>query len=74
MKNDKLGQEFADALNRGVKLDHIVYVELGIRPKDDDYVKARKEFTAEMGEEELNRYVKKRVDEAYITKQRKGRT
>src|SRR5438552_4630011 len=36
---NSLAQNLADNLNRNVMLDHIEYVEKGIRPKDADYFK-----------------------------------
>jgi (p)ppGpp synthase/HD superfamily hydrolase len=38
--NDNWAQEICDNLNRNVMLDHIEYVELGIRELDDDYYRA----------------------------------
>lgn len=38
--SEEIGQNLVDNLNRNVMLDHIEYVERGIREPDDDYYRA----------------------------------
>ena len=57
---DEMVTNMVASLNFNVKLDHIVYVDLGIRPMDDDYPKFKTELIKQLGNDEFKKHMDRR--------------
>lgn len=67
---DLEAQKLVNNLNRNVKIDHIDYVEHGVRPVDDDYFAFKKEFIELLGQDKYMQEALRRealVEEMYGT-------
>ena len=65
---DEMVANMVASLNFNVKLDHIVYVDLGIRPMDDDYTKFKTELIKQLGNDEFEKHIDRRYDKSVTKK------
>lgn len=63
-KADSLAQALVNNLNQNVMIDHVSFVEHGVRPLDDDYYTFKKKLTKKLGKKELASRLKDIEDKA----------